>query len=263
LRTIWGGEDYVPGVWEEWLNSGDGQLIVAEYEHQPAGLARLRDLGSGEWWMEGLRVDPHLQGLGIASRLHDYLLERWLESDGTVVRLATHSRRLAVQHLCERTGFEPIARLGHFHARARDGQHAFVQMNRSALPGDSLGYETVTRSVTGERLMDLDWAWATLRGERIDDRQGSSLWSWRDGKGWVVLLQPSPASGEEVLLQACDVIPGDQPDFFSDLCSLTGWLDQPGIRFFTGLQQAGEDFWDGAGWTMDPDEDLLLFERRR
>ena len=263
LRTVWAGEDYVPDVWDEWLRSQDGLLIVAEFEDRPAGLGRLRDLGRGEWWMEGLRVDPELQGLGIASSLHEYLLERWLETHGSVVRLGTHARRKAVHHLCERTGFQQIARLGDIYAEAHHAQHRFLPVTGTSplrgLTPDTLGLA----SVNGERLMDLDWAWASLRMERIEQAASSSIWSWGQEGDWVILHPILHEREARLLVQAFQVSRDHCLDFFSELRGLAFELGQKGVRLFPSFDLVQEEFWDLAGWIRDPDEELVLFERRR
>ena len=262
LRTIWDGEDYVPAIWDEWLASNSGTLVVAEFDQRTAGLGRMRDLGWGEWWLEGLRVDPRLQGHGIASRVHDYLLDRWLvETEGLVLRLATHARRQAVRHLCERTGFRHIARLGEFHALAREGEHGFHPADGSQLPED-LTPRRDESSVCG-RLMDMDWAWACLRSERIGKQARNSLWIWGNFEGWVILQQPAPASGEKVLLQAYDVPDERALEFFSDVRALTTQLGNTEVRLFGRMDTAQEPYWKRSGWELDPEEDLQIYERLR
>jgi GNAT superfamily N-acetyltransferase len=263
LRSIWDGEDYVPGVWEEWLTSKTGLLVVAEFNQRTAGLGRLRDLGWGEWWLEGLRVAPQLQGHGIASHIHEYLLDRWLETDGIVLRLGTHARRQAVRHLCERTGFQHIARLGDLHAHAREGEHSFHRADRLQLPEAESSREGIKASPFCNRLMNLDWAWACLRRERIGEGSRNSFWSWRGLEGWVILHQPAQDIREDILLQAYDAPDRYAPEFFSEIRALTHQLGKPGVRLFTQMDLAQNAFWIEAGWELDPEEDLLIFERRR
>lgn len=261
LPGIWNGEDYVPQVWDAWLRSRKGLLVVAEYAGQTAGLGRLRDLGWGEWWMEGLRVDPQFQGLGIASRLHEYLLERWQESNGSVIRLATHARRQAVRHLCQRTGFQDIARLGRLFAATQSSGHSFVQEMKVSLPSGQARQQMVLNATRGQILMDLDWAWAALREERIRERSASSLWTWQGGTGWVVLLQEPHEVGEDLLLQSYGVGEDQRVEFFSELRGLASQLGYRGLRVFVPFELAHEEFWTAAGWSRDEDEELLLFER--
>jgi GNAT superfamily N-acetyltransferase len=263
LCAIWEGEDYVPEVWDDWLSCEQGLLIAAEYAGRTAGLGRLRDLGWGEWWMEGLRVAPEFQGLGIASRLHEYLLERWLESGGDAIRLATHARRKAVRHLCQRTGFHNAARLGHLSAEARTSGHSFIREQNVRLPPALIPRKLILTGTRGQALMDLSWAWASLREERLRERSASSSWTWQDGAGWAVLLQKPEDSGEDLLIQACAVAEEERSGFFSELRGLACQLGYARLRIFVPFKLALDASWDASGWTRDEDEELLLFERFR
>lgn len=78
--TIWEGDDYVPKVWQDWLADPEGILAVAEHEDRVIGLGKLTLLAPGEWWLEGLRTHPDFEGHGVASHLHEYLLNFWLQN---------------------------------------------------------------------------------------------------------------------------------------------------------------------------------------
>jgi len=89
---IWDGEDYVPVVWKEWLCDTTGELTVAECDNRVIGLGKLTRLSSEDWWLEGLRVHPDFEGIGIAAQLHDYLLDIWLnKGSGKILWQPPHS----------------------------------------------------------------------------------------------------------------------------------------------------------------------------
>lgn len=102
------GEDYGPRVWDSWLTGEQGVLAVGRRRGQVVVQGHLMDLGQGGWWLEGLRVRPEVQGQGIGSHFHDYVVERWLGTAGRVVRLATKIERMAVHRMCQRTDFERV-----------------------------------------------------------------------------------------------------------------------------------------------------------
>jgi GNAT superfamily N-acetyltransferase len=111
-RTIWGGHDYVPFVWAEWLADPQGLLAAAEYGGRVVGVGKLSLLSADEWWLQGLRVHPEFQGRGIASRLHDYMLAYWQRNRGAVLRLATarkSSSTCAAHRLPQSASFRPGA----------------------------------------------------------------------------------------------------------------------------------------------------------
>ena len=98
-RTIWDGHDYVPREWGHWLGDASGCLAVAELGGRVVGLARLTQFSEQDWWDQALRVHPEFRGQGIASHLHEYLLDCWQRVGSGVLRLtttATFSRSIMV-----------------------------------------------------------------------------------------------------------------------------------------------------------------------
>ena len=104
-KFIWEGHDYIKYVWHEWLDDPQGLLATAQYGSHAVGIAKVTLLSAGQWWLEGLRVDPKFQGLRIGSHLHDYMDRWWLRHGDGILRLMTSSERLQVHHLSERTGY--------------------------------------------------------------------------------------------------------------------------------------------------------------
>jgi GNAT superfamily N-acetyltransferase len=104
-KGIWEGGDYVPDVWTHWYNDPNGILVTAEYKGHAIGCAKLSLIAKGQWWLEGFRVDPNKQGLKVGSKIHNYVVDWWLEHSDGAIRLMTDAGNLAVHHLCNRTGF--------------------------------------------------------------------------------------------------------------------------------------------------------------
>lgn len=100
----WEG-DYVPEVWDEWLADSHGQFVVAEAEGRAVGLGKLTRLAAGEWWLEGLRVDPDWRRQGIAGRIQAHVLAAARRLGGGVLRYGTHSANEAVHRISDRLGF--------------------------------------------------------------------------------------------------------------------------------------------------------------
>jgi GNAT superfamily N-acetyltransferase len=107
-KFIWEGHDYIKYVWQEWLDDPQGLLATAQYGPHAVGIAKVTHLSPGQWWLEGLRVNPKFQGLKIGSHLHEYMNRWWLRYGDGVIRLMTSSQRVQVHHLCERTGYTKI-----------------------------------------------------------------------------------------------------------------------------------------------------------
>lgn len=261
VKGIWGGEDYVPEVWGDWLTDPDGLLAVAMWQGQVVGMGHLSDLGWGEAWLEGLRVAPDLQGQGIGSRLHDYFVGCWLAGSSSVVRLLTHEHREAVKVMCANTGFEPIARIQFRFGRATRGEHSFeLAANNAPRALESLMGQGTSRACAG--LMDLGWELAELTANRLQHTPGLSIWSWRDGHGWLVTRRDPDNPDPEITL--CAASGEGLPDLLSETRGLAKeigveqvhWLapDSPGI--LEALDEAGFE-------TGDSPEFLLTYERRR
>jgi GNAT superfamily N-acetyltransferase len=170
VSHIWEGEDYVAEVWDEWLNDPYGCLLAAEYENRVVGIAKLSRSSPQDWWMQGLRVHPDFGGRGIASQLHEAILDFWSANCQGAVRLATSAKRLPVHHLCERTGFQKV------------GEYTYYQAG--SLTGASLEFEPVTPDQASEafaytlgspiisltsRYIDLGWEWLPPRLEVLQD----------------------------------------------------------------------------------------------
>ncbi len=140
---IWEGNDYLPRVWDRWLHDPNGEMVVAELKGQVVGVGRLTDMGDGEWWLEGLRVDPDFQGKGIGKRLHKYLVERFRARGGTVLRFMTASHNTPVHRMAAESGFTHLYSLIPYAADSEPGQ-----------------IEPLRRLEMG----DADTAWAFLQG---------------------------------------------------------------------------------------------------
>jgi GNAT superfamily N-acetyltransferase len=125
----WDGWDYIPHAWPHWLAATDSVFLVATAGPPPSGaealdtegspiaagrpiaIARVAMLSPTEAWLEGIRVDPRVRGLDVATDLQVAEL-RWAAEHGAkVVRYATSSRNEASHRLGARHGFELLTAL--------------------------------------------------------------------------------------------------------------------------------------------------------
>ncbi|HUG48453.1 MAG TPA: GNAT family N-acetyltransferase [Candidatus Limnocylindria bacterium] len=123
----WDGWDYVPHAWPIWLTAEDGVLLVGcagepadgsaptDADGQPLevgrplAVARVALLSASEGWLEGIRVDPRVRGMDVATDLQMAELQ-WTAALGAgVVRYATGERNEASHRLGARHGFELLA----------------------------------------------------------------------------------------------------------------------------------------------------------
>lgn len=264
LPLIAEGEDYVPDVWDDWLEDDHGLLAAALMEGRVVGLSHLADLGRGEWWLEGLRVDPRLQGRHIGSQLHNYQVENWLRTDGTALRLITHQSRTAVHRMCDRTGFRKVASAVALRFPNRSGAHRFrpARVPDAERALSRLHDSTVQRGLGG--WMDLGWRYAEVAAERVSAAaESGGLWTWGEDEGILVIRAETEADRSSLTVSAMAPPTGDRTSFLSDIPKLAASM---GIK--SGLWIAPENgaALEGAaqaGFTLESDDPLWLFERRR
>jgi GNAT superfamily N-acetyltransferase len=177
-RTIWEGHDYVPHEWEHWLEDPAGRVVVADLQDRVVGLARLARLAPGEWWLQGLRVDPEFQGRGIARRLHMYILAWWEAHCDGVLRLTTYQP--PVKHLCQQTGFALVQESSIFIASSQaDMPSGLRRLDPEDLPLPESGFFRRDRPESYSRYMDLGWEW-------IWPNPGTVAEAAREGKAWAM-----------------------------------------------------------------------------
>lgn len=135
---IWEGHDYLPRVWDQWLEEPFGAFLVAELAGQPVGTNKITVLGPGEVWLEGLRVDPLHQGKGIAHALNEKAMQIIANLKPKIVRFGTVYDNRASRHLGDAMGFRLIYRCQRMLAEALEGD----------LPRELLGGEQDVDNIT-------------------------------------------------------------------------------------------------------------------
>jgi hypothetical protein len=121
------GWDYIPNAFEEWLDTPDGVMLVGavgtaangspalDAAGQPLApgrvvtVARVAQVGPGEAWLEGLRVDPAVRGLSVATDFQAAELHWAAAQPATIVRYATGERNEGSHRLGARHGFSVVA----------------------------------------------------------------------------------------------------------------------------------------------------------
>lgn len=107
----WDGWDYIPRAWPIWLTATDGVLLVGCHPDtdRPVAVSRVAMLTETEAWVEGIRVDPAVRGLEVATDLQVAELQWAAAQQATVVRYATGSDNLGSHRLGARHGFQLAA----------------------------------------------------------------------------------------------------------------------------------------------------------
>lgn len=108
--TVWGGDDYVPFVWDRWLRDRDGVVLVATMAEEVVGLQHVELQQDGDAWLEGIRVAEAARGQGAGEALVEAGLG-WARDMGcTAARLAVASENAASNRLSEKAGFDIAGR---------------------------------------------------------------------------------------------------------------------------------------------------------
>jgi len=156
---IWEGHDYLPRVWDQWLEEPFGALLVAELDGRTVGTNKVTVLAPGEVWLEGLRVDPLQQSKGIAWALNQRAMEIVKKLKPATVRFSTVFDNQASRHMGEQGGFRflfPCRRL-------------LAQSKKGDLPREAQG-----------GMEDVDKILALLE-KSSNFRQMKGLFAW----GWI------------------------------------------------------------------------------
>ena len=110
IKDIWGGHDYIPDVWDDWLKDEHGKMFVVEVDKKPVGMNRVRFLEDGSAWFEGARVHPDFRGKGLASMLGENSMKFAKESGVSVFRLTSGSHNRVAHRQIARIRFSEISR---------------------------------------------------------------------------------------------------------------------------------------------------------
>lgn len=185
-RTIWEGEDYLPHVFDDWLESTRGEFYVMELDGRLAGLGRVLVDHQGDAWLEGGRIHPDLQGQGLASVLFAYQMHVVRRLRCPVARFTTASTNWPVQHLAKAAGFKKITDSSLWEAEP-------------AGTFDAIVLSRVERDAAWEMVQTSDW-WQATDGQkcavgpgRRSRRRGLTR-GWRpasSGAGWRKIDWPA------------------------------------------------------------------------
>jgi len=263
-KFIWEGRDYIRYVWDEWSSDPQGILAVAEYGGRCIGLGKISLSASGQWWLQGLRVDPNFQGLKISSHIHGYLDEWWLEHGNGMVRLMTSSKRVKVHHLCEKFGYTKILEVKEFETDSLDETCENFQLVRNDEIAAAL--KTALESpilALGHGLFDRGWD-ALRPTEDIlasIQQEGLAFW-WRDGDGLLLGWDDENADGKVLglSLPACSM--EVLPELLWDARRLAAQLGRVGVFWIAPLEPEILSAAEATGYQQHVEHSGYLYEKR-
>ncbi len=117
IKQVWGGHDYIPRVWDQWIRERGANMFVVEVAGRPVGMNRVRFLEDGNAWFEGARIHPAHRGRGLASKLGRNSLRIAAERGVKICRLVSGSRNKAAHRQIARIGFKEVARMSLYSPR--------------------------------------------------------------------------------------------------------------------------------------------------
>jgi GNAT superfamily N-acetyltransferase len=264
-KYIWEGRDYIPYVWNDWLEDPTGILFTAEYAGHAVGIARVTHLAPGQWWFEGLRVNPSYQDKKIGSQLHEYLTEWWLANGDGTVRLWTNARRVKVHHLCERLRFIRTQERAFYAAAPLDEPvESFTPVSEDEIPeATDFSLRSPALPVIGG-LMDMGWQPVVPNEESFRDMlnrgDGRVHW-WHGRRGLVGLWEDDDEVGLHPMLGlvACEV--SDLPALLLDIRRQTARDGKHKVAWNTCVTPKLNAILLSAGFNRESDDSNYQFEK--
>jgi GNAT superfamily N-acetyltransferase len=105
-----GGNDYIPEVWEEWINNPQNLAFIVEMDRQPAGLyfLRLGVAGLTTGWLQGVRVSSAFRKQGLAGYILEEAIRQSRELGMCYLQYVTAQENRPMHRLAEINGFWPV-----------------------------------------------------------------------------------------------------------------------------------------------------------
>ncbi len=126
---IWEGEDYIPTVWDEWINEEGFYTILLE--GRVIGCMKYTRLPGNEIMLEGLRMDPEHEGKGYASISVSFFNELVFSLEPNVLRFATSDENVFSHHIADKYGFKRIASFYHRYMKGPEIKEKVEQIGSS------------------------------------------------------------------------------------------------------------------------------------
>jgi GNAT superfamily N-acetyltransferase len=121
VRTVWGGHDRIPDVFDTWATHRTGPFFVAESAGRVVGMGKLTVVSATEAWLEGGRVAPRWRRKGIATALIAHRIAYARGRGFRVLRFSTASDNTPIHRAARTFGFTRAAALSRYQAPATPG----------------------------------------------------------------------------------------------------------------------------------------------
>ncbi|MDA4121381.1 MAG: GNAT family N-acetyltransferase [Thaumarchaeota archaeon] len=133
IRNVWGGHDYIPSVWDDWMKDRSAKMFVLEVDGKQVAMNHVRFPGDGTAWFEGVRVHPDYRGRGLATLLGENAMRVASEKDIQVYRLTSNSLNRAAHRQVARMGFVEVSRFSVYEVPKGTSFHREERVRRATL----------------------------------------------------------------------------------------------------------------------------------
>ena len=227
IKDNWGGHDYIPQAWDDWLEDKEGRVFVVEADGVPVGMSRVKFLLDGSAFLEAARVHPGFRGRGLATMLGSSAMRFAMDRGVKVFRLDSRSTNRTAHRQIARMNFKELSRVNVY----EPGERAKLAPQEGVRRAEMTELSRVTRLIMGSREFRLG------SGVYWDSYEATSLTPSivkklvREGAVWT--------SGESV---GVATLGGARDRTWRQVGFLTGTGDGPMklVRHVLGLKEAAE-----------------------
>jgi GNAT superfamily N-acetyltransferase len=124
---IWEGTDYLPLVFESWVNDAGSYFAGVFLDDDLIGCGRLMPFDRRRAWLEGLRIHPDMQGLGLGREMSHHLFRYGRDQGYQELHFSTYFGNTHSIRISEAAGFTAVASFSH------------LELDLTRLPGDPAG----------------------------------------------------------------------------------------------------------------------------
>ena len=253
--------DYIKYVWDDWFADPNGCLAAAEYGGHCVGIAKISLSAPGQWWLQGLRVDPKFQGLRIASHLHDYIDAWWLEHGDGVVRFMTSSIRPKVHHLAEKLGFQKVLEMKELEAPIIEESCEAFQPVKADEIQEALQFALNSPQLKNARgLYDVGWNIICPDETIMTDIQRRGIAFWWRGRDGLLLAWEDWGDEGGISLPACKM--KFLPELLHDARRLAAQQGYDVAFWIAPLTDEIMSAAKAAGYTQYREHDNYIYEKR-
>jgi GNAT superfamily N-acetyltransferase len=216
-KDVWGGNDYVPSLWNKWLADPANFIFVLEIEEKIAGFYSLylhHNKTTKMGWWQGVRVATAFKRQGLAARLLEHAIAESRKRGLHRLRYITSHINTPMHKLGDRYGFQYVAPYSFLNAPRLDTLHSedMLAQVRSLQPDEI---------ENAWKFIEVAPTWKAGKGIHCDD------WKWKDLEPetvleWLELGQVYGCFEKNDLIALALVRHQKEPD---NIWSFVGWLD--------------------------------------